>query len=256
MSGIGDVRNETVLVVGGTRGIGRAVASRFAELGAVVGLTGTDEERAFEVADSLADDCKHSVTGYGLDVMDREQITDVVKRFKSEQGNVGTLVYNAGISPVYVSAEKIEQKDWDSIIATNLTGALIAAQSVARELMSDGRGGSIVFMGSLMSLVGDSRLAAYTASKTGLAGMARVMALDWARHGIRVNVVAPAYVATDFSKGLQQNEGLRQSVIDRTPLERFGEPEEISDLIVFLASESASFMTGGVYPVDGGWTAR
>ncbi|MDQ4105603.1 MAG: SDR family oxidoreductase [Actinomycetota bacterium] len=256
MSDIADVRNKAVLVVGGTRGIGRAVAARFAELGAAVGLTGTNEERASEVAGSLAESCGHPVAGYGLDVTNREQITEVVKRFKSERGTVDALVYNAGISPIYVSAEKIEQEDWDSIIATNLTGAFVAAQSLARELIADGKKGSIVFMGSLMSLVGDSRLAAYTASKTGLAGMARVMALDWARHDIRVNVVAPAYVATDFTKGLQQNEELRQAILDRTPLGRFAEPAEIADMVVFLASESSSFMTGGVYPVDGGWTAR
>jgi len=105
------------------------------------------------------------------------------------------------------------------------------------------------------SVVGDPRLAAYTASKSGMAGMARTMAVDWARYGIRVNTVAPGYVATDLTAGLQDNEKLLNAITDRTPLGRLAEPEEISDVVVFLASESSSFVTGAVYPVDGGWTA-
>ena len=106
------------------------------------------------------------------------------------------------------------------------------------------------------SLVGDPRLVAYTASKAGLAGMAKTMALDWARYGIRVNTVAPGYVATDLTAGLQSNERLRRSLTDRTPQHRLAEPKEIADLVVFLASDSAGFVTGAVYPIDGGWTAQ
>ena len=109
-------------------------------------------------------------------------------------------------------------------------------------------------MGSINSIVGDPRLVAYTASKAGLAGMSKTLALDWARYGIRVNTVAPGYVATDLTSGLQQNEGLRRSVTDRTPLNRMAQPAEIADLIVFVASDSSSFITGAVYPLDGGWT--
>ena len=102
--------------------------------------------------------------------------------------------------------------------------------------------------------MGDPRLVAYTASKAGLAGMGKTLALDWARHGIRVNTVAPGYVTTDLTSGLQQNEGLRRSITDRTPLNRMAKPAEIADLVVFLTSDSSSFITGAVYPVDGGWT--
>lgn len=251
---IANVQGKGVLVVGGSRGIGRAIAERFAELGAEVGLTARDDSRASEVASSVAETYGQPVTGYALDVTNRAQIREVVQTFEPGSGVPDVLIYNAGISPVYASAEKVGEEDWDAIIATNLTGAFLAAQTFARRLIPESKPGSIVFIGSINSLVGDPRLVAYTASKTGLAGMAKTMALDWARHGIRVNTVAPGYVATDLTSGLQQNEGLRRAITDRTPLNRMAEPTEIADLVVFLASESSSFITGGVYPVDGGWT--
>ena len=251
---IANVQGKAVLVVGGSRGIGRAIAERFAELGAEVGLTARGAGRASEVAASVAEAHGQPVSGYALDVMDRAQIREVMQGFEPRSGVPDVLIYNAGISPVYASAEKVGEEDWDAIIATNLTGAFLAAQTFARRLITEGQPGSIVLVGSINSIVGDPRLVAYTASKAGLAGMGKTLALDWARYGIRVNTVAPGYVATDLTSGLQQNEGLRGAITDRTPLNRMAEPAEIADLVVFLASDSSSFITGAVYPLDGGWT--
>ena len=164
------------------------------------------------------------------------------------------LVYNAGISPSYTSSEKVTESDWDDILATNLTGAFCAAQAFARPLIEQEAPGSIVFIGSVNSVVGDPRLVAYTASKAGLAGMAKTMALDWARYGIRVNTVAPGYVATDLTAGLRSNERLLRWLTDRTPQRRLAEPREIADLVVFLASERAAFLTGTSVTADGGMT--
>jgi len=252
--GIADVRDKSVLVVGGSRGIGRAIADRFAELGAEVGLTARSADTASEVAASIAEAQGRPVSGLALDVTDRAQVREVVEGFAPESGAPDVLVYNAGISPVFASAEKVEEDDWDAIIATNLTGAFLAARTFARRLIPEGRPGSIVLIGSINSVVGDPRLVAYTASKAGLAGMSKTLSLDWARYGIRVNTVAPGYVATDLTSGLQQNEGLKKAITDRTPLNRMAEPAEIADLVVFLASDSSSFITGAVYPLDGGWT--
>lgn len=251
---IANVQGKAALVVGGSRGIGRAIAERFAELGAEVALTARGADRASEVAASIAEAHGQPVSGYALDVTDRAQVREVVDGFEPSSGVPDVLVYNAGISPVYASAEKVGEEDWDAIIATNLTGAFLAAQTFARRLIPEGRPGSIVLIGSINSIVGDPRLVAYTASKAGLAGMSKTLSLDWARHGIRVNTVAPGYVATDLTSGLQQNEGLRKAITDRTPLNRMAEPAEIADLVVFLASDSSSFITGAVYPLDGGWT--
>lgn len=251
---VANVQGKAVLVVGGSRGIGRAIAERFAESRAEVALTARNADRASEVAASLAEAHGQPVSGFALDVTDRAQIREVVQGFGPASGVPDVLVYNAGISPVYASAEKVDEQDWDDIIATNLTGAFLAAQTFARRLIPESRPGSIVLVGSINSIVGDPRLVAYTASKAGLAGMGKTLALDWARYGIRVNTVAPGYVATDLTSGLQQNEGLRRAITDRTPLNRMAEPAEIADLVVFLASDSASFITGAVYPADGGWT--
>jgi len=252
---VADVRGKAVLVVGGTRGIGRAIAERFAEMGAEVGVTGRNAEQTSGVADGMAEAYGQPASGYALDVADRARIHEVVEEFETQRGRLDALVYNAGISPSFTSAEKIDEETWDAIIATNLTGGFVAAQAFARRLIAAERPGSIVFIGSVDSVVGDPRLAAYTASKSGMAGMARTMAVDWARYGIRVNTVAPGYVATDLTAGLQDNERLRKAITDRTPLGRLAEPKEISDVVVFLASDSSTFITGAVYPVDGGWTA-
>ena len=252
---VGDVRGKAVLVVGGTRGIGRAIAERLAEHGAEVGVTGRGAEQASGVANEISEAYGQPVSGHALDVADRGRIRDVVEEFASQRGRLDALVYNAGISPSFTSAEKIDDETWDAIIATNLTGGFVAAQAFARRLIDGDRTGSIVFIGSVDSIVGDPRLAAYTASKSGMAGMARTMAVDWARYGIRVNTVAPGYVATDLTAGLQQNEKLHQAITERTPMKRLAEPKEISDVVVFLASDSSTFITGAVYPVDGGWTA-
>ncbi len=253
---IADVRGKAALVIGGTRGIGRAIVERFAESGAEVCLTGRDGGKASGLAASLAETYGQPISGAALDVTDRAQVREVVERFTPRRDEPAILVYNAGVSPVYAPAEKIEEVDWDTIVATNLTGAFLSSQAFARRLIAGGMSGSIVFIGSVNSIVGDARLAAYTASKSGLAGMAKTMALDWARHDIRVNVVAPGYVATDLTAGLQQNEKLLTSLMNNTPLNRLAEPAEIAALVVFLASDSASYATGGIYPVDGGWTAR
>ena len=252
---VADVRGKAVLVVGGTRGIGRAIAERFAEQGAEVGVTGRNAEQTSGVADELAEAYGQPASGHALDVSDRARIREVVEEFEAQRGKVDALVYNAGISPAFTSAEKLGEEAWDAIIATNLTGGFVAAQAFARRLIAAERPGSIIFIGSVDSVVGDPRLVAYTASKSGMAGMARTMAVDWARYGIRVNTVAPGYVATDLTAGLQQNEKLRQAITDRTPMNRLAEPKEISDVVVFLASDSSTFITGAVYPADGGWTA-
>ena len=249
--GIADVTGKAVLVIGGGRGIGRAIAARFAELGADVRLTGRDGARAAEVAATLADAHSAKVSGHALDVTDRARVREVVAEARAD-----VLVYNAGISPSYSSAEKVSDSDWDDIIATNLTGAFVAAQAFARRLVERNAPGAVVVVGSVNSVVGDPRLVAYTASKAGLAGMAKTMALDWARYGIRVNTIAPGYVATDLTAGLQSNERLLKSLTDRTPQNRLAEPREIADLVVFLASDSAAFITGVVYPIDGGWTTQ
>lgn len=255
MSDIAVVEGKRVLVVGGTRGIGWAIAARFAQLRAEVHITGRDPDKVSRAADSLGQRDGQSVTGHALDVTDRAKISGVLERLQSEWGGVDVLVYNAGVSPVYASAEKVEPGVWDSILATNLTGAFIAAQTFARQRIAEGKPGSVILVGSVDSIVGDPRLVAYTASKAGLAGMARTMALDWARYDIRVNLVAPGYVATDLTTGLQQNERLHKTILDRTPLGRLADPTEISDIVVFLASESSSYVTGATLPVDGGWTA-
>jgi len=247
---IGDVRGKSVLVIGGTRGIGFAIAKRFAEGGAVVALTGREDAAAREAADRAG-----ATAGYALDVRDRAATAAVIARFAEERGGADALVYSAGISPAFTSAEKLEQSAWDDIMAVNATGAFVSAQAFARLAIAAQRPASIVFVGSVAGIAGAGRLAAYSASKAALIGLTKSLALDLARHRIRVNLIAPGYVETDMTAGLRENAALMQSIVANTPMRRFGLPEEIADVAVFLASESASFATGAVFAVDGGMTS-
>jgi NAD(P)-dependent dehydrogenase (short-subunit alcohol dehydrogenase family) len=248
---IGDVRGTSVLVIGGTRGIGLAIASRLVENGALVGITGRDDNATANAARSLG----VNASGYALDVTDRAAIDDVVKRFDADRGGADALVYSAGISPTYTSGEKLDVADWDSILDVNLTGAFVAATAFARRAIAAKRPASIVFIGSIAGHAGAARLTAYSASKAGLVGLAKSLALDWARHRIRVNVLAPGWVETDMTTGVRASDTLSVWIKSRTPQGRMAKPEEIADMAAFLVSESASFATGAVFTLDGGWTS-
>jgi NAD(P)-dependent dehydrogenase (short-subunit alcohol dehydrogenase family) len=248
---IADVLGASAIVVGGTRGIGNAIARRFAQAGAFVGITGRDEAAARAAAAEIGADA----AGYALDVCDREAIANVIARFDADRDGADALIYSAGISPTFSSAEKHDAGAWDRILAVNLTGAFLTAQAFGRRAIARSKPASIVFIGSIAGLVGARRLAAYSASKAALIGLAKSMAWDFAPHRIRVNVLAPGWVQTEMTAGMRKNESLSKWIESRTPQGRMAAPEEVADLAVFLASDSASFSTGAVFTADGGWTS-
>jgi NAD(P)-dependent dehydrogenase (short-subunit alcohol dehydrogenase family) len=240
------LEGQPVLVVGATRGIGLAVARELASRGARLGLTGRDPERVRAVCQELG------AWGAAVDVRDREALAQAVERFAQEMGLYG-LVYNAGISPAFTRADRLDLAVWDEVLAVNLTGAFVAAQAFARSLKGLG---SLVLMGSVLSFRGGARLAAYTASKAGLWGLARSLALDWADRGIRVNLVAPGWTETEMTQGLREHPGLRQAILQEIPLGRMARPEEVACMVAFLLDPESTYMTGGLYAVDGGVSAR
>ena len=248
---IADVRQKSVLVVGGTRGIGNAIARRLVQCGAIVGLTGRDENTSRAAAASIG----AGAAGYALDVRDRAAIEAVVKKFDSDLDGADALVYSAGISPTFTSADKLDAAAWDAIVEVNLTGAFLTAQAFARCSLARAKPASIVFIGSIAGTVGAGRLAAYSASKAALVGLAKSMAWDWAAKGIRVNVLAPGWVKTELTAGMRKSESLSKWIESRTPQGRMADADEIADLAVYLVSDSASFATGAVFSLDGGWTA-
>lgn len=243
MSGL---RDKPVLVVGATRGIGLAVAKELAAHGARLGITGRDPERVEAVAQDL------KTWGAALDVRDRAAIPLVISRFAEEMGLYG-LVYNAGISPAFTRAEKLDPEVWDQVLAVNLTGAFLVAQAFAQRLQQEG---SVVLVGSVLSLKDGERLAAYTAAKAGLWGLTRALALDWANRGIRVNLVAPGWTETEMTAGLRAHPVLGPRLLQEIPLGRMAQPEEVARMVVFLLEPENRYLTGGVYAVDGGVSAK
>lgn len=245
-----DFTGETVVVTGGGRGLGRAIAAGFAQAGATVAIIGRDAETLGRTARDLGP----SVHPHAADVADETAMAAVAARIAGEHGPVGVLVNNAGINPWYRSAEKVSLDEWRRIIDVNLTAVFHCCQLFGRGMLERQRG-SIIGVSSVAGHVGLARSAAYNAAKGGLELLTKSLAIDWAARGVRVNTVAPGYFESDLTALLRDNPGLSDKVVSHTPLGRYGRPEEVVDACLYLASDGASYVTGQSLRVDGGFTA-
>jgi NAD(P)-dependent dehydrogenase (short-subunit alcohol dehydrogenase family) len=244
--------DKVALVTGASRGIGRALALGLAQAGAQVILTGRDEEALRTVAEAITAPLALPVV-LPLDVTKTDALTSQLDQAVATTGGLDILINNAGFESVCPSLE-VTQQLWDSIVDTNLKGAFFMAQAAAR-IMRRGQGGAMVNLCSLSSSVGIPTAVAYTSSKSGLLGMTRALAAEWAGHGIRVNAIAPGYFRTDMTEVFFQNETWAKAMLERIPLGRFGTMSDLVGATVFLAGPAASYITGQMLTIDGGYLA-
>ena len=237
------------IVTGAGSGIGAATAKALADRGDTVVCADLSLESAEKTASGLKD-----AIAVRVDVRDRASNDQMVESAIRRFGDVNTMVTCAGVEK-HGAAHEFSDEDFDFIIGVNLKGTWLSASSAARAMIKAGHGGSVVMIGSVNSINGSAGASAYCASKGGVLMLGRTLALDWAPHGIRVNVVGPGVVDTPMSAKSLADPTRRARLMGKTPIGRPAPPKEIAAVIAFLASDQASFMTGAFVPVDGGWLA-
>jgi NAD(P)-dependent dehydrogenase (short-subunit alcohol dehydrogenase family) len=244
--GAGDVGDRRVVITGAGRGLGELLAHAFSRAGARVALVARTERDLKEVAAALPGP---SLTFAG-DVRDETFDEEVADAVVSEWGGLDVWIANAGISPIVAGPLDVEPSVWRDVIDVNLTGAFLGARAAARVM---GEGGRIIFTGSVLGERPRKGLSAYSASKAGLVGLAKGLALDLAPAGITVNVVAPGWFDSPLAEGFKQRPPLAEAILGHTALARWGHPADLPGVYLFLASDAAAFVTGTVVNVDGGY---
>ncbi len=242
------------LVTGAAQGLGRAMALGLAEAGAEVAVLDrvppTDTAAAITTLGRQAAPLTQDVAA-----MTPERAAEIVAECAARLGRVDILVNNAGIIR-RAPALEFPAADWHSVLDINLNSGFFLAQAAARHMVAAGRGGKIINVASMLSFQGGLVVASYTAAKSAIAGLTRALANEWAPLGINVNAIAPGYMATEVTAGIRHDAKRNQSILDRLPAGRWGEPADLQGAVVFLASAASSYMHGAIVPVDGGWLAR
>ncbi len=242
---------ELALITGGSKGIGLGIARGMARAGADILLTARNESE-LEAAAAELRAAGRNVSCCPCDLRETGGIPCWFDNVVARHGRPGILVNAAGITR-RGPAEELPIRDWDDTIAVNLTAAFVLSQAFARYSITAGAGGSIINIGSMMNFAARKTTAAYTASKGGIGQLTKALAVDWADRSIRVNAIAPGYIRTQLNQVLQDDPEFSAWVEKRTPLGRWGTPDDIAPAAVFLASQASAFITGQILAVDGGW---
>jgi 2-dehydro-3-deoxy-D-gluconate 5-dehydrogenase len=246
-----DLTGRVAIVTGANTGIGQGIAVALARAGADVALVGR----------SSADETAGLVRAAGrraalvpADLSTIAPVQDVVDRTLSELGGLDILVNNAGIIRRADSVD-FSEADWDEVIDTNLKSVFFLSQAAGRHMIAQGHG-KIINIASMLSFQGGIRVPSYAASKSGVAGVTKALANEWAGKGINVNAIAPGYIATANTAALQADENRNRQILERIPAGRWGRPEDLGGAAVFLASAASDYVNGHILAVDGGWLAR
>jgi len=251
-----DLSNRVAIVTGSGRGLGAAIARGLAAAGAAVMLCSRTQAEVERTAAEIV--CKGGkAAAVVADTSDRGSCQRLIDETVSRFGKLDVLVNNAGIDSIG-PAEDLTDNAWDCVVNTNLKGYFICSQIAARQMLAQGHGGSIINNSSICSVIGVNGLTVYSATKGGVNQLTRVMAVEWAKRGIRVNAIAPGYfdnIMQDATAEHSSAEKQRQ-VITFTPMGRRGKPDELIGPVIFLASEASSYVTGAILLVDGGYTAQ
>lgn len=243
-----ELENRVALVTGASRGIGRAIALRLAELGAKVGVNyNANQAAAEEVVARIVEGGGKAIALPG-DVGSPDAVQKMVNVLLQDSGRIDILVNNAGIIRDTILL-RMSESDWDAVLTTNLKGAFLCTKAVARPMLKQ-RSGRIINISSVSGIIGNPGQANYSSAKAGLIALTKTTARELASRGITVNAVAPGFITTDITSELPQE--YRESLVKQIPLERFGKPGDVAEVVAFLASERASYITGQVINCDGG----
>jgi 2-dehydro-3-deoxy-D-gluconate 5-dehydrogenase len=246
-----DLSGKVALVTGANTGIGQAIALALAAAGADIASVGRSE--ASETNSKVRSMGRRAIN-ISADLSSIKPVADIVSQVIAELGAIDILVNNAGIIR-RTDAVDFSEADWDAVIDTNLKTLFFMSQAVARHMIERGSG-KIINIASMLSFQGGIRVPSYTASKSGVAGLTKALANEWAAKGLQVNAIAPGYITTNNTAPLIEDEARNKAILDRIPSGRWGAAEDVGGAAVFLASSAANYVNGHVLAVDGGWLAR
>ncbi len=247
-----DLTGKVALVTGAARGLGQAMALGLAEAGAdVMAVDMLDCAATGEQVAGLGRKCET----LAIDLAAAGAAETAVGKTTESLGRIDILVNNAGIIRRAPFLE-FSEKDWDDVMNLNIKAVFLLSQAAARQMVSQGKGGRIINVASMLSFQGGILVPSYASSKSAVVGLTRLMACELAPKGIHCNALAPGYMATENTKPLRQDPARSQAILDRIPMGRWGEPNDLKGLVVFLASEASAYITGYTIAVDGGWLAR
>lgn len=247
-----NLQGKVALVTGCDKGLGQGMALGLAEAGCdIVSVSRRVPQETAEKVEALG----RRLYAIQADLSQAESIADIVPAAVAAAGRIDILVNNAGTIR-REDALTFSEKDWDEVMNLNIKSVFFLSQAVARQFMKQGDGGKIINIASMLSFQGGIRVPSYTASKSGVLGITRLLANEWAQHQINVNAIAPGYMATNNTQQLREDAERSKAILDRIPAGRWGSPDDLKGPVVFLASSASDYINGYTIAVDGGWLAR